>query len=402
MPKGGRDSILVWEDQLDMTSVQQFNPGPIVLFGSGETSPSGRKIFERVFRKLPESPRIALLETPAGFELNSAQVIGRVADFLRHRLQNFNPQVMVIPARKRNTPFSPDDPEIVEPLYLADAIFMGPGSPTYAVRQLHDSLAWNIMIARHRLGATIILASAATIAISRRSLPVYEIYKVGDDIHWKAGLDLFGTYGLPLVFIPHWNNNDGGDELDTSRCFMGQPRFAELMKMLPPDLTVLGIDEKTALIMDPPAGNCHVIGLGGVTLLHTGHQHDPPMVKSDLEGTGLGEVAEQRNGHVHQYMNGESFPLSECCPFDNHKPVAGLPPEVWQRAVAVQREAEQHNISLYEPERIPSNVQALLDERQAARARRDWMAADNLRDQIAALGWQVLDTPQGPRIERLP
>jgi hypothetical protein len=162
-----------WGDRLDMTPVQQFSPGPVVLFGSGETSPSGRKIFERVLRQLPESPRIALLETPAGFELNSAQVIGRVADFLRHRLQNFNPRVTVIPARKRNTPFSPDDPEIVAPLYQADAIFMGPGSPTYAVRQLRDSLAWNIMIARHRIGAAIILASAATIAISTRSLPDY-------------------------------------------------------------------------------------------------------------------------------------------------------------------------------------------------------------------------------------
>lgn len=385
-----------------MTPQQQFSPGLIVLFGSGETSPSGRKIFERVFRKLPESPRIALLETPAGFELNSAQVIGRVADFLRHRLQNFNPQVTVVPARGRNTAFSPDDPEIVEPLYQADAIFMGPGSPTYAVRQLHDSLAWHIMIARHRLGATIILASAATIAISRRALPVYEIYKVGEDIHWNAGLDLFGAYGLPLVFIPHWNNNDGGEELDTSRCFMGQPRFAELMKMLPPDLTVLGIDEKTALIMDPPAGVCHVIGLGGVTLLHTGHQHDLSSAAPDLAGSGLGEVAEQRNGHVHQYLNGETFPLSECCPFEIPKLDTGLPPEVWQRAIALKSGFEQRGEARPEPEHIPSEVQSLLEERQAARARMDWTAADQLRDRIAALGWQVLDTPEGPRIEPIP
>ncbi len=381
--------------------MKRFNPGPIVLFGSGETSPSGRKIFERVFRHLPESPRIALLETPAGFELNSAQVIGRVADFLRHRLQNFKPQLTVIPARKRNTAFSPDDPEIIEPLFQADAIFMGPGSPTYAVRQLRDSLAWHVMIARHRLGAAIILASAATIAISRHSLPVYEIYKVGEEIHWKAGLDFFGAYGLPLVFIPHWNNNDGGEELDTSRCFMGQPRFAELMKMLPSELTVLGIDEKTALIMDPTAGTCHVIGLGGVTLLHTGHQHDRSASASGLAGTGLEEVAEQRNGHVHQYLNGETFPLSECCPFDIPEPDAGLPPEVWQRAVALQREAEQSSGINPEPEHIPPEVQSLLEARQAARLRKEWMVADELRDQIAAFGWQVLDTPDGPRIERI-
>jgi hypothetical protein len=154
--------------------------------------------------------------------------------------------------------------------------------------------------------------------------------------------------------------------------------------------------------MDPTVGTCHVIGLGGVTLLHSGHQHDLSSAISDLEGTGLREVAGQRNGHVHQYLNGESFPLSECCPFDIPEPDAGLPPEVWRRAVALQCAAEQPSKSGHESDRFPSKVQALLDERQAARARRDWAAADDLRDQIAALGWQVLDTPQGPRIQRLP
>ena len=32
-------------------------------------------------------------------------------------------------------------------------IFMGPGSPSYAVRQLEDSLTWEYILARHRLGA---------------------------------------------------------------------------------------------------------------------------------------------------------------------------------------------------------------------------------------------------------
>lgn len=62
-----------------------------MLFGSGETSPGGRKVFDTVLRRLPAPPKLALLETPAGFELNSAQVIGRVADFLR-RLQNYHPR----------------------------------------------------------------------------------------------------------------------------------------------------------------------------------------------------------------------------------------------------------------------------------------------------------------------
>jgi cysteinyl-tRNA synthetase len=47
-------------------------------------------------------------------------------------------------------------------------------------------------------------------------------------------------------------------------------------------------------------------------------------------------------------------------------------------------------------------VQALLAERAAARAGQQWADADRLRDQIARLGWRVLDTANGQRLEPLP
>ncbi len=251
-------------------------------------------------------------------------MIGRIGEFLNHRLQNYLPRTEIVHARRQGTQYSPDDPRVIEPLFAADMIFMGPGSPSYAVRQLRGSLAWNAILARHRLGAAIALASAAVVAISTYALPVYEIYKVGEDVHWKPGLDLFGHYGVPLVFVPHWNNNDGGEELDTSRCFMGQERFSTLMEMLPPDLTVVGIDEKTGLIIYPEDGSCKVVGLGGVTLLHTGEAHQGSSGEQELRGTGLTEVAQQRQGHVHQFKNGETFLLSRIGGF--HQPEPGFRP----------------------------------------------------------------------------
>jgi hypothetical protein len=352
-------------------------------------------------KRLPAPPRLALLETPAGFELNSAQVIGRVADFLERRLQNYQPQISVIPARKRGTDFSPDDPALVSPLLEADLIFMGPGSPTYAVRQLQSSLAWHYLLARHQLGATMVFASAAVVAISTFALPVYEIYKVGEDLYWNKGLDFFGLYGLPLVLIPHWNNHDGGEELDTSRCFMGKSRFAELMQSLPADLTVIGIDEKTALVLDLQAGVCRVAGLGSVTIIHTGHKHPSP--GPDLRGTGLDEVAEQRLGHIHIYHDGEEFPLQQCCPLTLRSAVEDLPPTAWKQALQVQeclaaKRATPYHAIASAPEAVPSEVQRLLDARQQARLRKDWSAADDLREQMAALGWKVVDTPEGPQL----
>ena len=55
--------------------------GQIAFLGSGETSLAGGRIFESLARNIHEPLRIALMETPAGFELNSAQVVGKEGDF---------------------------------------------------------------------------------------------------------------------------------------------------------------------------------------------------------------------------------------------------------------------------------------------------------------------------------
>ncbi|MBR6470369.1 MAG: cysteine--tRNA ligase [Victivallales bacterium] len=46
---------------------------------------------------------------------------------------------------------------------------------------------------------------------------------------------------------------------------------------------------------------------------------------------------------------------------------------------------------------VPAEVVSLTEQRAAARKARDWARADQLRDQIAALGWEVKDTPKGPQ-----
>ncbi len=44
---------------------------------------------------------------------------------------------------------------------------------------------------------------------------------------------------------------------------------------------------------------------------------------------------------------------------------------------------------------------ALLEQRQAARERRDFAAADALRKEIAAAGWSMLDRKDGYSLEKL-
>ena len=340
--------------------------GQIAFLGSGETSLAGGRIFESLARKINGPLRIALMETPAGFELNSAQVVGKVGEFMKTRLQNYKPVVDVVPARKKNSAFSPDDPEIVKPLLYANMIFMGPGSPTYAIRNLKDTLAWDVIRARHRIGATLVFASAATISVGAHALPVYEIYKVGQDVHVVDGLNLFADFGLHLSFVPHWNNAEGGIDLDTSRCFIGMDRFAEWCNLVPAENVTLGLDEHTGIIMDFASGMCEISGVSSVSLVS---DCDPVM-----------------------HPAGVKFPLTEIGDLRAPDPLqGGISQQAWEMVL---------NAPPLDSDAPPAEVLSLAEQRITARANKNWAESDKLRDEISALGWTVQDGKDGYKLVR--
>jgi GT2 family glycosyltransferase len=55
-----------------------------------------------------------------------------------------------------------------------------------------------------------------------------------------------------------------------------------------------------------------------------------------------------------------------------------------------------------EPAGAPRRVRDLVAERQAARGRRDFARADELRDQVLEAGWLISDTPNGPELVKAP
>lgn len=340
--------------------------GRIAFLGSGETSLAGGRIFEALARFISDPIRVSIMETPAGFELNASLVAGRVAEFLKTRLQNYKPAIDLIPARKQGTPFSPDNPEILKPLLTSNMIFMGPGSPTYVARQLRGTLAWDIIRARHRLGATLVFSSAATISIGAWALPVYEIYKVGEEVHVKDGLNLFSDFGMNLTFIPHWNNAEGGIDLDTSRCFMGIERFDQWRKLIPAGSTIVGLDEHSGMVMDFEKNTCEVHGVSSVTVL--------------------------KDAEENMHSSGSVFSLDTLGKFMSPEPVEnGIRPEVWGLIA---------HASSSDEETPPDEALELLELRKAARTRKDFAESDRLRDQLAALGWLVKDTKDGQQLSK--
>lgn len=255
-------------DKPDGTEIIPHEPKPtgarttsLTLFGSGEISSTGRKAHDLALTLLGKKQvRIAIITTPAGFQPNVTTVYGEIADFFYQSLANFHPQVKIIYANQRE---DANNQSLIEPLNSADYVFTGPGSPTYAINHLKDSLLLNTLIqkVKHK-EISLSLASAATIAFSHLALPVYEIYKVGAPLHWQPGLDVFTEIYQPLTIIPHYNNSEGGTKTDTSYCYMGHDRFLKLKSLLPQNEKLWGLDERTGVVINLTSLDKKVIGTG--------------------------------------------------------------------------------------------------------------------------------------------
>ncbi|MDX1777909.1 MAG: hypothetical protein R3339_03450, partial [Thermodesulfobacteriota bacterium] len=204
--------------------------------------------------------------TPAGFQLNVDQLSQRALEYFKSRVQHS----MSVVSFKSSDTISPLAAEkAFHTLREADYMLIGPGSPTYAVRQWQQTPIPDIMADRVAEGACLVAASAAALTVGRFTLPVYEIYKVGNQLHWIDGIDILGKFGINFVIIPHWNNAEGGNH-DTRFCYMGEPRFNQLTSKLPEDVSILGLDEHTGCIIDLAREEITIKGIGSVTLRRRG------------------------------------------------------------------------------------------------------------------------------------
>src|SRR5262249_45461771 len=131
-------------------------------------------------------------------------------------------------------------------------------------------------------GGTVLVASAAALTLGTFAVPVYEIYKAGEEPPWEPGLALIRTViGLPAVVIPHYNNAEGGTH-DTRYCYLGEQRLSAMERQLPDEAFVLGVDEHTACLLDLAGRTAEVRGTGVVTGRRKGDSRTFP------SGTALG------------------------------------------------------------------------------------------------------------------
>ncbi len=280
--------------------------------GSGELSPTMVKVHRAVLERLgPEPVPAVLLDTPFGFQENARELQAKVVAYFRESLRTAiepaaAPRVgtgiageglpengvagpaptepgPAGPVPRERVPGAPgplsEDPFAAELLTakLRDAryVFSGPGSPTYALRRWRPSVVPALLKEKLTRGGAVCFASAAALTLGAFTVPVYEIYKVGEDPRWAEGLDVLGAVGLHVAVIPHYNNSEGGTH-DTRFCYLGERRLEVLEALLPADHFVLGVDEHTACVVDLVARSLAVEGLGVVTVRRAGQSTTYP------------------------------------------------------------------------------------------------------------------------------
>jgi cysteinyl-tRNA synthetase len=50
---------------------------------------------------------------------------------------------------------------------------------------------------------------------------------------------------------------------------------------------------------------------------------------------------------------------------------------------------------------VPSDIETLLDERNQAKQEKDFKKSDQIRDELLDLGWKILDSREGSRVEKI-
>jgi len=273
-------------------------PRFLTIMGSGETAPTMVKVHRQLLERMGPPPVPAvLLGTPFGFQENAQEIAGRAVTYFRDSLQ----APIAISGMAAGTMSSGGpaaeggsdgfaDARLVKMVRDSRYVFAGPGSPSYALRKWQGTVIPSLLVEKLLHGGCVVFASAAALTLGISTVPVYEIYKCGQDPHWLEGLNVVSAAELRAAIIPHYDNSEGGTH-DTRFCYLGERRLSVMEKELPEGAFVLGVDEHTACILDLDAGIASVEGRGVVTVRAAGRSVTFPSGES-VPISVIGETAE--------------------------------------------------------------------------------------------------------------
>lgn len=205
----------------------QRGPGPIVLIGGEEFEPG----FEEVHRALlaalgPPRPKVVFFPTAAAAD--GPGVAARWGQDCERCLGRLGAQVHVALVEDRAGAESAAVAALVQD---ADLVYLGGGKPGYLLDVLRDSPVWAAIAAAQRQGAMLVGASAGAMVLAEHMLYIRSDADFPPR-RWVKGFDL--VHGAAVA--PHLNR-------------FSAPRLAGIRRTLDPSITLIGVEEFTALIV---------------------------------------------------------------------------------------------------------------------------------------------------------
>jgi cyanophycinase-like exopeptidase len=401
----------------------------LVILGSGETAPTMVEMHRSVLAAAGSGPAL-VLDSSYGFQENVDTITGKTVDYFRESVGR-----SMTPVQWRTRLDGVELDRVLTAVRGARAVYAGPGSPSYTMRVWGDSGFADAVRALVAAGGTATFSSAAAIALGALAMPTHEIYRGGADPFWLPGTDLLGQLtGISAALIPHYDLHPKNGSHDTRCCYIGERRMRILERQLPPGTHLIGVDEHTALIMDLAAGTARVFGRGGVTVrVDNECEVLPPGTEVPLSrlnpATGTDTAAatraadptpastQERDGTLRGAADAAYADFTAALAArdaDAAGPVALRLEQALADSVSgwADPSAAEHarrtlrgmvlelagaaDGGLADPrDLLEPLVDALLEQRAEARNRRDFAAADTMRDRLAGAGVEVRDSPAG-------
>ena len=208
-----------------MTAGDPAPTGPIALVGSGEFLPQMVEIDQLLLTGRPA--RAAFLPTAAGEEGPAS--FGRWLSLGTAHYRAMEVEAVPVPVANRN---DANNPELAALICGVGLVYLSGGNPGYLARTLKGTLVWQAIVDAWAAGAALAGCSAGAMAITAEAPGVR-----GSAMAPEPGLALVGH----LAVIPHFD-----------RMAQWGPKFMQRATAPQrPGITVVGIDEDTALVGGP-------------------------------------------------------------------------------------------------------------------------------------------------------
>jgi cyanophycinase len=227
---------------------QTYAAGDIALVGSGEYTPAMRATDLMLLAGLGEAPPVALIPAASGLEpgqperwngMGAAHFAGLGA----------RPTPVALTGRA-----DAEDESVVAALRDQRLYYFSGGQPDHLLETLAGTPAWEVIRAAHAAGATLAGCSAGAMVLGGAMLSVRAL-RSGQPPSWRPGIGAVPEVGV----LPHF---------DRSRAWMSPELLERVRAAAPPGITVVGVDEDTALVR--LGGAWRVSGRQTVTVFHAG------------------------------------------------------------------------------------------------------------------------------------